>query len=74
MTEEILVFKGDKVVYDSYYGKILCISRDDCFLIEDVLPVEIMGVNTVETIYPHGAHVIRGKELWSDGEKWIIKG
>ena len=74
MTERILVFKGDKVVYDSYYGKILCISGDNCFLIEDVLPVEIMGVNTVRTIYNTGVFVIRGKELWSDGEKWIIKG
>ena len=74
MTEKILVFKGYKVVYDSYYEKIICMSVADCFLIEDVTPDQIVGVNTMETIYPHGAHVIRGKELWSDGEKWIIKG
>ena len=74
MTERILVFKGDKVVYDSYYEKIICVSSLDCFLIEDVPPTQVMGENTERTFYWTGSFVVRGKELWSDGDYWIIKG
>jgi len=74
MTEKILVFKGDKVVYDSCYKEIMCVSSFDCFLIEDVLPSQVMGENTDRTFYWTGSFVVRGKELWSDGHKWIIKG
>ena len=74
MTERILVFKGDKVTYWSLERYILCESKDDCFFIQDVFPDDVVGIKTVEIFYPFRGFIIEGKELWSDGEKWIIKG
>jgi len=74
MTERILVFKGDKVVYDSYYEEILCVSEDDCIIIKDVPPDQILKECAIVKVFLCDYILVKGRELWSDGEKWIIKG
>ena len=72
--ETFLVFKGEKVIYCSYAREILCESRDDCFRITNVDPKDVFGRNVVAIFYAADDVEIIGRELWSDGELWIIKG
>ena len=74
MTERILVFRGDRVVYNYSLKVIVCVSKDDCFTIDDVDPSHIRG-ESVEIFFTLAdTPIIEGNELWSDGGKWIIKG
>ena len=73
MTERILVFKGDEVVYNNLEQEILCVSEDECFYIKDVPPDKILARDVKVEAYPNGLVLFSGTELWSDGEKWIIE-
>jgi len=73
MTEKILVFKGEDVLYIPHQKKIACISGDDCFVITDVPPDTVIGEEADTSLHFHGYPILAGTELWSDGEKWIIK-
>ena len=74
MTEEILVFKGDQVVYTSSLKTIACVSKDDCFTIYNVEPTHVRGVNAEIFFVFDKTPIIEGTELWWDGYTWIIKG
>jgi len=74
VTERILVFKGDEVIYDAFSRQIICASGDDCFRIENVDPKDVRELRATILVYGALFARVRGKELWSDGEKWIIKG
>ena len=74
MTEKILVFKGEIVVYYTHAKDILCLSQDDCFRITDVDPKDVFGQNVNVIISSADDMKIIGKELWSSGSLWIIKG
>ena len=73
MTEKILVFKGGAVVYCSCLAEIRCCLEDDCFKIKDVYPNEVVW-DEAWTITVGGSCLFAvGRELWSDGERWIIR-
>ncbi|MCD6256123.1 MAG: hypothetical protein J7J44_07620 [Deltaproteobacteria bacterium] len=73
MTERILVFKGDKVVYNSLEREILCMSEDDCFRITDVPPTTILGLGVKVCIWTKNMIEVEGTELWKLGDIWIIE-
>ena len=74
MTERILVFKGDVVDYDNYSREIVCLSDETCFQITDVDPTKVVGLGVRIIFCREGLVLVEGKELWSDGDNWIIKG
>ena len=74
MTERILVFKGERVTYYALKKEIICIARDDWFPIKEVHPIDVLGLEVRVTFGVLGFARVEGTELWSDGERWIIKG
>ena len=73
MTEEFLVFRGDKVVYDSYCEEIICISEDDCLHIKGVSPDQVLEKGAKVKVFLDDFILVRGTELWSNGTHYIIK-
>ena len=74
MTERILVFKGDKVVYNFASREILCMSEDDCFRITDVPLTTILGLGVALRVWTKNLIEVEGTELWKLGDLWIISG
>ena len=74
MTEKVLVFKGNQVLYDSHDRKIFCTLGDNYFKITDVTPETVIGLG-VKMYFYMGEYVrVEGTELWKDGPLWIITG
>jgi len=74
-SEEILVFKGFEVTYNSIIKAIICEDADCCYYIKDVPPDQVTGVNARKIVFTSEGRyfLLQGNELWSNGKKWIIK-
>jgi len=73
MTERILVFRGEQVVYNSLEREILCVSKDDCFRITDISPTTILGLGVKVRFWSENFIEVEGTELWKLGDLWIIE-
>jgi len=73
MTEEFLVFRGERVWYSSRKRKIKCESDDGCLTIKDVKPEQVNREEAQTIIWADGNYLVEGNELWSNGTEYIIK-
>ena len=73
MSERFLVLRGLRIQYDSGYYDIQCITDEDWFEVRGVKPSEVIAEGARIKRYGDGAYQIIGNELWSDGEKFIIR-